>query len=174
MTEYVAIRTLQCSDVEDHRTIRLSALKTEPEAFGSIYAVEVAWPIEQHATRLSSSLVIGAYVGSRIVGMIGLKRKLSCKHEHKGFMWGFYVEPDYRKQGVGRVLLTALLDAAKKHVEQIMLTVVENNAPAIALYEQVGFVRYGLEPRSLKDASGYTDQVLMALIFPATADWLRT
>jgi ribosomal protein S18 acetylase RimI-like enzyme len=105
MTEYVAIRMLRSSDVED-------------------------W--------LSSSLVIGAYVGGRIVGMIGLKRELGDKHEHKGFMWGFYVERDYRKQGVGRVLLAALLDAAKKHVEQIMLTVVENNTPAIALYEQVG------------------------------------
>jgi ribosomal protein S18 acetylase RimI-like enzyme len=78
--------------------------------------------------------------------MIGLKRELGGKHEHKGFIWGFYVEPDYRKQCVGRVLLTALLNAERKHVEQIMLTVVENNAPAIALYEQVGFVRYGLEP----------------------------
>jgi len=46
MTEYVAIRTLQSSDVEDYRTIRFSALKTEPDAFGSIYAVEAAWPIE--------------------------------------------------------------------------------------------------------------------------------
>jgi hypothetical protein len=49
-------------------------------------------PIEQPAARLSSSLVIGAYVGSRIVGMIGLKRELGRKHEHKGLMWGFYVE----------------------------------------------------------------------------------
>ena len=77
MTEYVAIRMLRSSDVED-------------------------W--------LSSSLVIGAYVGGRIVGMIGLKRELGDKHEHKGFMWGFYVERDYRKQGVGRVLLTGVCD----------------------------------------------------------------
>ena len=45
----------------------------------------------------------------------------------------------------------------------VLLTVVADNQPAIALYEQFGFRPYGMEPRSLKKSSGYADEMLMVL-----------
>ncbi|GGA23670.1 GNAT family N-acetyltransferase [Neptunicoccus cionae] len=50
------------------------------------------------------------------------------------------VHPDARRQGKARVLLTGLL--AELHstgCEEIFLEVVEDNAPAIALYKATGF-----------------------------------
>ncbi len=163
MSNSAVVRLLGIADVEDYRAIRLSALKTAPEAFGSVHAMEASRPIEQHAARLTSSFVFGAYAGGLIVGMIGLRPGDGPKDAHKGLLWGFYVEPDSRRDGVGAALISAVLQAARGIVEQVTLSVVSENAAAIALYEKFGFRRYGLEPRALKSAAGYADEVMMVL-----------
>lgn len=75
-----------------------------------------------------------------------------------------YVRADARGQGIGSALLGALLSCAAEIVEQLTLTVVEGNDAAIALYRKFGFETYGLEPRSLKGAAGYANEVLMARV----------
>jgi len=148
-------------NAHDYRSIRLEALLDSPEAFGSMHAVEVDRPLAHFAERLTSSVIFAAYAGAQIVAMIGLKQEEGPKDSHKAFVWGFYVRPDYRKHGVGKALIVALMDAAHDIVEQLTLTVVRQNTSAIALYEACGFVTYGIEPRSLKEAAGYSDEVLM-------------
>jgi ribosomal protein S18 acetylase RimI-like enzyme len=161
MKETIVVRRLTDADVADYRSIRLSALKTAPEAFGAVYAVEAAKPMESHEERLTSSMVFGAYDRGRIVGLIGLRREQGVKDAHKGFVWGFYVEPWCRGMGVGEALIDAVLAAARGVVEQLTLTVVEENDGAIRLYKRFGFVRYGVEPRALKSEAGYSNEVLM-------------
>jgi ribosomal protein S18 acetylase RimI-like enzyme len=163
MMDMIEIRRLQASDVEDYRTIRLAALKTEPDSFGSVHAAEVSRPITHFAERLSSSIVLGAYCKERIVGMAGFKQEAGLKDSHKGFVWGFYVAPEQRHQGLGSALIGALIEVACDSVEQLTLTVVRDNEAAIALYERHGFEIYGVEPRALKTSTGYSDEVLMVL-----------
>jgi ribosomal protein S18 acetylase RimI-like enzyme len=157
----LAVRRLGPTDAEAYRAIRLSALRTEPDAFGSTHELEAARPLEHFAERLATSHVFAADDGTALVGMVGLWPQNGPKDAHKGLVWGFYVEPWARRHGVARALLAALLAAAPDVVEQLHLSVVATNAGAIALYESVGFTRYGLEPRALKSASGYVDEVLM-------------
>lgn len=164
LNDAITIRRLEAAEVEDYRTIRLAALTTSPEAFGSVYAIEVAKPLEKHAERLATSVAFGAYSGGRIVGLAGFTQEEGLKDSHKGFIWGFFVDPAHRGRGIGAALMTALLTAARTQVEQLMLTVVQDNRPAIALYERFGFTPYGIEPRALKTDSGYVDELLMALI----------
>ena len=45
MTDSFRIARLRPSDAEAFRTIRLAALKTTPEAFGSTYEIEAARPV---------------------------------------------------------------------------------------------------------------------------------
>lgn len=163
MPESLAIRRLDVSDVEDYRAIRLSALERAPEAFGSVHAIEASRPMAAFAERLATSAVFGAYVEGRIVGMIGFKQESGPKNAHKGFIWGFYVEPDMRQRGVGTRLIASLIAAARDTVEQLTLTVVHQNEAAIALYKRLGFTVYGVEPRALKAAAGYSDEALMVL-----------
>jgi ribosomal protein S18 acetylase RimI-like enzyme len=158
------ISRLGVADVNDYISIRLFALKTEPASFGSLHAIEAAWPIETHAARLASSQVFGAYDNQQIVGMVALRQNEQPKEAHKGFMWGMYVAPGSRKSGVGAALVAALLAAAQGLVEQVLLTVVAENTAAIALYERFGFIRYGLEPRAMKTGETYVDEVLMIRI----------
>jgi ribosomal protein S18 acetylase RimI-like enzyme len=68
--------------------------------------------------------------------------------------WGFVaddvpeltigLEPQARGRGLGERLLRALLDmAAERGVRAVSLSVDPANAPAVALYERVGFERVG-------------------------------
>lgn len=51
-----------------------------------------------------------------------------------------FVFPMHRKKGVGKTLLLAVLEKAKEiKAEKIFLEVREGNAPAIALYQKLGF-----------------------------------
>ena len=159
----IAIRRLDGADAEDYRTIRLAALAREPEAFGSVYDAEVARPIEAFAERLATSQVFGAYAGDRIVGLAGFKPESGPKDNHKAFVWGLYVRPSARGRGVARALMAAIIASARDQVEQLTLAVVEGNDAARTLYENLGFEVYGLEPRALKSAAGYRNEVLMVL-----------
>ena len=157
------IRRLRVADVEDYRTIRLAALRTEPEAFGSVYDIEVTRPVDSFVERLASSIVLGAYAGERIVGVAGFRQEIGPKERHKGVVWGVYVQPDARGQGIAASLIAGIIYAARNIVEQLTLTVVQGNSAAIALYRQFGFTVYGVEPRARKNLSGYVDKVLMVL-----------
>ena len=62
-------------------------------------------------------------------------------------MMNIAVHPDYRRQGIARELVAELTDAlAEKGVKILALEVRQSNAPAIALYEQLGFQQVGLRP----------------------------
>ncbi len=72
----------------------------------------------------------------------------------------------YRKfwrLGIGTVLLSELLNAAgTAGYEQAELEVVSTNAPAIGLYQKLGFVSIGTMPRAMKYKDGsYADFLLM-------------
>ncbi|MDQ0473606.1 GNAT family N-acetyltransferase [Labrys wisconsinensis] len=160
----VTIRRLVVADAEDFRAIRLAALLTAPEAFGSVHALEVERPLAAFAERLATSAVLGAYDGGRIGGMAGFWRANGPKDSHKGFVFGMFVAPELRGRGVGAALIAAVIAAARGEVEQLHLAVLRSNAAAIALYRAAGFAVYGIEPRALKDASGYADELLMVRI----------
>jgi ribosomal protein S18 acetylase RimI-like enzyme len=155
------VRRLAPADWQDYRTIRLRGLTLAPEAFGADHDDEAALPAESFAERLAISVVFGAYADDRIVGVAGFKQAAGLKEVHKAFVWGVFVEPDHQHKGVGQALISALIDGARETVEQLILTVVEDNTTAVALYERNGFTAYGVEPRALKTAAGYVDEVLM-------------
>lgn len=142
------------------------ALRCAPEAFGSTLAREMGRSVAADVERLGGGPVFGAYRAGAIVGMLGLRRIEGPQEDHKGMLWGFFVAAECRRSGVGLALMRAALAAAADMVEQVHLTVVTENAGAIALYERLGFVRYGVEPRALRGSNGvYRDEALMVLRF---------
>jgi ribosomal protein S18 acetylase RimI-like enzyme len=156
-----AIRRLTVHDVHDYRRIRLASLQAEPETFGASYEATSARPISFFEQRLTDCAIYGAYDGAVIVGTVCFIPETGPKDRHKGHLTGMYVAPEARGRGVGARLIEALIADAREIVEQIMLSVVVGNAPAIALYERLGFVAYGVEPRALKIADTYFGEILM-------------
>ena len=65
--------------------------------------------------------------------------------------------------GLGRQMMKILLQTAKEvGYEQAELDVMADNCRAVALYESLGFERFGVMPRNMKYADGtYADAIWM-------------
>ncbi|MEF3307785.1 GNAT family N-acetyltransferase [Paenibacillus sp. GYB004] len=164
------IRLLNDSDAQVYREVRLRALKNDPDAFGSTYEQEETKPLEQIIERIrhtKDQFTLGCFDDSNtLVGIVNFSRENRLKTAHKGNIYGMYVEPQFRGRGVGKALLLALIERAKKEcegLEQIHLTVVSTNKSAKRLYVSLGFEVYGIEPRALKFNEQYYDEDLMIL-----------
>lgn len=157
----VKIKILGKDESSDFRTIRLSALEKSPEMFGSIYRDEVEKPLVFFENCLSNSTVFGVYHIDRIIGLATLTQESGVKFSHKASLSSVFIEPEFQQKGVASNLLSAIIEYSKKHVEQILLTVAEDNKPAIHLYRKFGFETYGIEKKALKDNGQYIDEVLM-------------
>lgn len=72
------------------------------------------------------------------------------------------VKRECRGQGVGRLLLTHLIDLARSvfHIETLHLEVYEGN-PAQHLYEHMGFVPFGRQSHFIKEEGKYSAKILM-------------
>ena len=159
-----SIRLLSRADAALYREIRLEALRLSPEAFGSTFEAEAAQPLAFFSERLDSGAkMFGAFDGSEIAGIAGLRLNQSMKEAHKGLLVSMYVRPSARNSGVGRRLIETILDYARGRVELIQLSVVSENQPALRLYSRLGFAEYGIERRALKQDGRYYDEVLMAI-----------
>ncbi len=130
------------------KALRLEALQREPAAFGTTYAQAVAWPDEAWRERLGNPRCVSlmARVVSVPVGMVA-----ACRgdegDERVGLVISMYVHERYRRQGVGRMLLAAAVDALRgfPEIETIRLWVRETHLPARRLYESFGFRLTGAE-----------------------------
>ena len=101
--------------------------------------------------------------GSQIVGMIegNIGHHWQIKHNCE---LGMSVLKEYRRQGIGFKLLSALADWAKSQdVARLELTVFSNNIPAIGLYKKHGFLIEGKRTKAIKLPDGsFADSMLMA------------
>lgn len=162
------IRKLNKTDAEKYQEIRLNALKSDPEAFGSTYEREVEFSLEQVASRIAPAndrFVLGALHNGELVGIVTFMRENGLKMCHKGNVFGMYVKPGYRGSAIGKALLVELIEQAKQceGLEQINLAVVTENISAKKLYESLGFEVYGTERNGLKFNGNYFDEDLMVL-----------
>jgi ribosomal protein S18 acetylase RimI-like enzyme len=114
---------------------------------------------------MTRSYIAGAWLGDELVGAAGFYRLEGAKTAHRGTIWGVYVQPQARKRGIARALMTEILGHARGQVTQVHLSVVTENEPARRLYEALGFMIYGTEPRSLRVEGHYLDEHLMVLRF---------
>lgn len=157
----VQIKILTADEADNFRAIRLSALKESPEMFGSTYGAEVDKPLVFFENCLSSSTVFGAYHNNKIIGLATLTQETGTKFSHKATLSSVFIEPEFQQKGVASGLLSAIIEHSKKHVEQILLTVANDNEPAIRLYKKFGFQTYGVDIKAMKDNGKYIDEVLM-------------
>jgi RimJ/RimL family protein N-acetyltransferase len=164
--ELLPIRQATVADAAALRELRLEALQLHPEAFGSDYEKEAAQPAADWVQRLSSPADRAVFVaegGSRLVGMTGIYRSENIKSKHNATIWGVYVRPAWRGQGIAQHLVEAGLDWARQQgLKFVKLAVVTTNVAAIRAYQKMGFRVYGVDPAVLFHAQVYYDELLMA------------
>ncbi|MCC7272248.1 MAG: GNAT family N-acetyltransferase [Alphaproteobacteria bacterium] len=161
MTSDIAIRPFGRADVAAFRALRLEALISHPDAFGSAAADEALLPDEAVAARMAGGDTFGAFDREQLVGMAGFMVHAGRKRRHKGMLWGVYVRPAWRGRGLAAALVDRVLAHAAGRVELVQLSVVVGNKSARRLYESRGFTAYGTETHSLKLPDGYVDELLM-------------
>jgi ribosomal protein S18 acetylase RimI-like enzyme len=100
-----------------------------------------------------------------MVGQAGFFRYEGRKERHKGRIWGVYVTPAARGQGVARAMLTLVLQRARSYpgLEQVTLSVSVQQEAARRLYHSLGFEVYGYERHALKVGDVYVDDEHMVL-----------
>lgn len=85
------IKMIAKEEAEKFWKLRLEALLTNPEAFGSTYEESVNRTIEEVRCRINTTdenYILGAYSPSdELVGMVGFKRETGRKLRHKGKIW---------------------------------------------------------------------------------------
>jgi ribosomal protein S18 acetylase RimI-like enzyme len=165
------IRQLIENDAALFRTLRLRALHEAPHAFTNSYEEYSQQPLESTAQRFRDQVnshvnfTLGAFQDEQLVGVVGFYRETALKIQHKGTIVSMYVLPEYRSQGIARALLAEAIDRARRlpGLTQLLLGVMETQTTAKHLYESLGFVVYGREPRAVKIGDEYFDEEFMLL-----------
>ncbi len=155
------IRLLDETDAEAFVAIRRAALLEAPFAFLSSPEDDFAGSVEAVGERLRrapDSVVVGAFEPD-LVGVAGLFREPKVKTAHRAHVWGMYVAPTHRGQGLGDALLRAALAHARSvlGVEWVQLGVSAAAPDARRLYERFGFRVWGTEPDALRHGGRSVD-----------------
>jgi GNAT superfamily N-acetyltransferase len=186
-------------DVTNYTEIRLSSLSSNPETFGSTYGAESAFTRDQWVSRVNTSgrktliaidnlkgLWIGTFsvLSPEMLAPIGGPKRTSyppeiSTAEERGeldvfILIGMWVRPDYRRRGVGRMLVQRALEAVrhwhytttqpnpdlerfekpKERIHAILLGVHTENGAARSLYEKNGFRKEAVGEGTITSGSG--------------------
>jgi|SRR5688572_8020229 len=124
------------------RAIRLRALADAPDAFGTTFEEAAARPAETWAQQLRELPSFVAVDDGLDVGMV--RCQPDAARTDTASLISMWVAPAARQSGVGDALIDAAIDWARANgVYRLLLYVVDDNAPAIALYARKGFYPTG-------------------------------
>ena len=131
------------------KEIRLRALLTDPDAFGSSYqreatSIDEEW--EMRAVRAAegdAQFLALAESNGEIVGMVGSYQPDDRPSTRE--LYGMWVAPEFRSTGISSLLVAAVTQwGIQAEAEGIDLWVVVDNRRARGLYLTAGFVDTGL------------------------------
>ncbi len=106
-----------------------------------------------------------------IAGWLSVRSFYGRPAYHATVELGYYVAPDRRGQGVGRLLLgEALSRAPGLGVRTLLAFVFVHNAPSVGLLEAFGFARWGLLPAVAEMDGREYDVLIMGRRVVAAAD----
>lgn len=168
LSKKVTFKLLTSADYDSYFALRLESLQQAPH----MYATDANdWQnaprevIEKHLTLSESgkSPIFSAWDGDSLIGQVGLQPDSRPTVQHKATIWGLYVAPNYRRQGIGTKLLADAIDSAqqKPNLRQLRAVVNTTNQAAVRLFQNAGFTEFGLERRAKFIDGRYHDQIYL-------------
>ncbi|MFL0801520.1 MAG: GNAT family N-acetyltransferase [Agarilytica sp.] len=164
------IREIAGIDAQEYYALRVLSEKEYPEFVGFNAERELSTGTEGIHDILSNypaegTVVFGAFVHDQLTGVLALSRHLSPKYQHKAFLWGMYILPEFRGSGTAQALMRAAITWGTQHPEviAISLQVTESNIRGQKFYTRFGFTVFGSEKNALFAAGQYHGIYYMAL-----------
>ena len=163
------IRQLLRADAQALKALRIEAATTSPR---SIYPTpaeiesQTLASFQEEITAATTIAALGAFVDDALVGFVGVRRDVRMQVRHKAQIWGVYVRPAHRKQGIARALMCAAVDAARAcgDVRVVLLSVDQASVGAKRLYQSLGFCVYGVEEDSMLVEGVWVHEERMRLV----------
>jgi ribosomal protein S18 acetylase RimI-like enzyme len=168
------IRRLTEEDAQLFYDFRMLALETDPFSFvespDELRQIHVSAYAERLRASNAENFVFGAFRDRSLVGSVGFYQEIPAKRRHKGHIWGVFVVPSARRQGIARALMTHAIAAARAipGLDQIFLTVSITQQAARALYCSLGFRSFGIEPWGIRIGAMSVDEEHMLLDLRST------
>lgn len=167
----IVVEKLAPNEWAAYKSLRLTALQTDPRAFGKNYEEDAAKPDNEWQASLEkawhedNAIMLFAKDGEDVVGMIGAYGETIARAKHMANVYGMYVLPAYRSQGVGKLLFDSLFVRlrAHPHIKKLRLSVNTGQKEAIALYTACGFRIIGTAEKELYIDGEYQDQYEMEM-----------
>jgi ribosomal protein S18 acetylase RimI-like enzyme len=143
----IAIRPITPLNASLFKAVRLRALQNAPYAFGSTYAKESQFADSEWLARIERMN------GKRGIGYLAMDGETACgiagsfldeNDSTRAQLISMWTAPTHRQQGIGRLLISEILNWARlRKAHTLLLMVTSNNQPAIHFYERLGFTRTG-------------------------------
>ncbi|MDO8429284.1 MAG: GNAT family protein [Candidatus Daviesbacteria bacterium] len=108
------------------------------------------------------SVQLLVFIEKKMVGVSGIEMKAKIEG-HVG-KFGISIAKEFRGQGIGKMLMEAVLNEAKANLPALKiveLDVFANNPLAIQLYEKLGFQKFGELPEGVLHRGEYVGHIYM-------------
>lgn len=109
--------------------------------------------------------VLFAVQGEDPIGMVSVVFSERRRTRHVAFVHGFYVSRQFRRKGIGTMLMDAALSRVRKErrILKVELSVNPTFRPAVAIYRKAGFKVTDRSERELKVGGKFHDLLNMEL-----------
>ncbi len=164
MSQAPSVRTFAPHEWRTYRDLRLRALADSPDAFGRTLTGEQQRQDVDWAARLALGadaryhLPLVAEVGAKPVGLAW--GRIDPSEREVVHVYQMWVGPNFRRLGIGRMLLGTIITWAKAaDARELVLGVTSGNTAATRLYTQAGFKPVG-ELTPLQPGSSHLGQLM--------------
>lgn len=114
------------------------------EEFGAMQRMREEWDSGVNRFDRPGEVLFAARIGARLVGICGLNQDPYTQSSEIGRVRHLYVDPEFRRRGIGRVLVSKSVEWASQYFSRVRLRTFRDDADQF--YVALGFRRVVAEP----------------------------
>lgn len=146
------IRFLEENDAVIYSQLRLNSLVESSFAFSDSYEDQFNKSIIDYQLEIKKtgdpleSFTLGAFSNqNQLIGFVKFKRDHRSKARHRAMLYSLYVEPNHRRKGIGKKLITKLFNTIEpiSGIEQLQLSTIISKNSLVEFYKSFGFEKLG-------------------------------
>jgi acetyltransferase len=160
-----AIRTITSEQLDEHLASFIALLEDAVDSGASIgfvpplapRAAPGYWAGVRTAIEGGNRILLAAVEDSRVLGAVQLDLATMPNARHRAEVMKLMVHRAARRRGIGKALMHALEDAARRANRHLLVLDTRPGDPAEQLYAGLGYARAGVIPRYALSAAGTLD-----------------